>query len=175
MPNTFKPEQGAIQESAELLKTQNQVLELIAQGASLPKVLDILLKAIESQSQGMLCSILLLDSDGVTLRHGAAPSLPEDLIQSFDGRSIGPLAGSCGTAAFRAEPVIVENIATNSLWDSYLEFALRHGLRACWSTPIFDGQHRVLGTFALYFHAPGRPTERHRQLIEMAIPDATRR
>jgi PAS domain S-box-containing protein len=130
-------------------------------------------QAIEAQAEGMICSILLLDSDGVTLRHGAAPSLPHDLIQSIDEKSIGPKAGSCGTAAFRGEPVIVDDIATNSLWDEYRESALRHGLRACWSTPIFDGQHRVVGTFALYFHTPGRPNARHRQLIEMATYTAS--
>ena len=140
MANAFKAEQETLQESAELLKAQNRALELIAQGAPLPNVLDVLLRAIEAQSPGMLGSILLLDSDGVTLRHGAAPSLPELFTRSIDGESIGPRAGSCGTAAFRREPVIVEDIAADSLWDSHREFALRHGLRACWSTPIFDGQ-----------------------------------
>src|SRR5207237_7575959 len=126
-----------------------------------------------STGPGMLGSILLLDSDGVTLRHGAAPSLPALFTRSIDGQSIGPRAGSCGTAAFPRELVIVEDIAADSLWDSHREFALRHGLRACWSTPIFDGQQRVLGTFALYFHTPGRPTERHRRFIEMATYTAS--
>ena len=85
----------------------------------------------------------------------------------FDGESIGPRAGSCGTAAFRRETVIVEDIATDPLWDDYRDFALQYGLRACWSTPIFDAQRRVLGTFALYFRTSGSPTERHRQLIEI--------
>jgi PAS domain S-box-containing protein len=173
MADTFKAEPGMLQESAELLKAQNRVLELIAQGASLRTVLDVLLQAIEAQCPGMLGSILLLDSNGVTLRHGAAPSLPEDLVRSIDGQSIGPQAGSCGTAAFRSESVIVDDIATNPLWDGYRELALRHGLRACWSTPIFEGRHRVLGTFALYFYTPGHPTERHIQLIEMATHTAS--
>ena len=173
MAQTFKAEPDTLQESAELLKTQNRILEQIVQQAPLRKVLDALLQAIEEQCPGMLGSILLLDSDRVTLRHGSAPSLPAALIQYIDGQPIGPQAGSCGTAAFRGEPVIVEDIATNSLWENHRELALRHGLRACWSTPIFDGQRRVLGTFALYFHTPGAPCERHMRLIEMATYTAS--
>jgi PAS domain S-box-containing protein len=161
-----RAEQEARQ-SAELLKGQNQVLELIARSAPLQQTLDLLLRVIEAQCPGMLCSILLLDRAG-HLHHGAAPSLPETYTRAIDGESIGPQAGSCGTAAFRGEPIIVEDIATDSLWDGYRELALRHGLCACWSTPIFDEQRRVLGTFALYFRTPCRPAESHYKLIEIA-------
>ena len=152
---------------AELLQSQNDVLALVARNAPLHQTLDFLLRSIEAQFPGMLASILLLDEDGVHVRHGAAPSLPEAYVRAVDGEPIGPQAGSCGTAAYRGEPVIVEDIATDPLWMDYRELALSHGLRACWSTPIFDGQKRVLGTFALYFRVPMRPTKQHRQVIEL--------
>ena len=150
-----------------LLSDQKRVLEMIAGGAPLGETLDSLLRLIEGQSADMLCSILLLDSDGVHLRHGAAPSLPKSFAQSADGLAIGPQAGSCGTAAFRREPVVVEDIATDPLWEGGRELAAAHSLRACWSTPIFDAQQRVLGTFAVYHRTPARPNERHLQLIEI--------
>jgi protein-histidine pros-kinase len=93
--------------------------------------------------------------------------LPESFTRAIDGAAIGPAAGSCGTAAFRRQPVLVEDIATDPLWADYRDLALPHGLRACWSTPIFDGQEGVLGTFAMYFREPGRPSPRHLRLIEM--------
>ena len=161
-----KQAEQVARENAALLRGQNDVLELIAQGTPLAKTLDFLLLFIEAQCPGMLGSILLLDSDGVHVRHGAAPSLPSSFTEAIDGQRIGPSAGSCGTAAFRREPVIVEDIATDALWEDYRDFALKHDLRACWSIPIFDEQHQVLGTFALYFRTPGRPTARHWQLIE---------
>ena len=102
------------------------------------------------------------------MRHGAAPSLPSEYVQAIDGAAIGPCVGSCGTAAFRREPVHVADIATDPLWADYKQLALPHGWRACWSTPIFDSHRNVLGTFALYHHQPGLPGERHRHLIEMA-------
>ncbi len=167
-----KQAEQVARESADLLKGQNEALELIAQGAPLPKTLDFLLRFIEAQCPGMLCSILLLDADGVHVRHGAAPSLPASFTEAINGQPIGPSAGSCGTAAFRGEPVIVEDIATDALWNDYRDFALKHDLRACWSMPIFDEQRRVLGTFAIYLRAPGRPSARHWQLIETTTQTA---
>lgn len=158
----------ATRESAELLEGQNRVLEMIARGAPLPQILELLLTVIQAQCPGMLSSILLLDADRLHVRHGAALGLPAAFTRNIDGEPIGPRAGSCGTAIFRQEPVVVEDIATDPLWDAYREAALMHDLRACWSTPIFDAQRRVLGSFAMYFRAPGRPDARHLQLIEIS-------
>jgi PAS domain S-box-containing protein len=151
-----------------LLQGQKQVLEMIATSVPLEGTLTTLLRVIEAQSAEMLCSILLLDPDGAHLRHCAAPRLPEGFKRAIDGEAIGACAGSCGTAAFRREAVLVEDIASDPLWVDYRELALRHGLRACWSTPIFDASYRVLGTFAIYYRQPGRPTAQHRRLIEIA-------
>ena len=156
------------QRDEAILACQTQVLEKIATSAPLAGTLDTMLRQLEAIAPGMLGSVLLLDADGVHVRHGAAPSLPEAFNRAIDGQPIGPRAGSCGTAAFRRETVIVEDIATDALWADYRELALAHGLRACWSTPIFDEQRGVLGTFAIYYREPGRPTALHRRCIELA-------
>lgn len=163
-------------DSIELVHRQNRVLQLILKGTPLVEILNALVHMIEALSPDMVASILLLDADGLHLRHCAAPSLPPPYNLAIDGEPIGPAAGSCGTAAFRREPVIVEDIAVDPLWERYRELALEFGLRACWSTPIFEEkegeQPALLGTFALYFGSPGRPTPRHRELIEMATQTA---
>ena len=156
------------EQNAELLRAQNQALERVVQGAPLAETCDRLLRAIEAQCPGMLASILLLDRDGIHVRHVASPSLPDSFTRALNGQSIGPSAGSCGTAAFRREPVIVEDIAADPLWEGYRALALAHDLRACWSTPIFDAERQVLGTFALYFRTPGRPTPFHWHLIDVS-------
>ncbi len=155
-----------------LLSGQKHVLEMIAAGTSLPETLTALVRLIEAQSPGMLGSILLLDEDGVLVHHGAAPSLPREFVAAVDGQPIGPCAGSFGTAIYRKEAVFVEDIATDPLWAEYKAVALRHELRACWSTPIFDAQQRVLGTFAMYYRQPGLPRSEHRQLIDTATHTA---
>lgn len=83
-----------------LLRGQRHVLELIARAAPLGVVLEALVRLVESLSADeVVASILLLDDDGVHLRHGAAPGLPAAYNTAVDGLTIGPLVGSCGTAA----------------------------------------------------------------------------
>src|SRR5438132_4503375 len=151
-----------------LLDGQKRILERIIQGEPLAAVLTFLCRTIEELSQGeMLASVLLLDADGVHLRHGAAPSLPEAYIQAVDGLTIGPSVGSCGTAAYRREPVFVSDIASDPLWAPFAEFALSDGLRACWSTPILSSHAEVMGTFAMYYRQPRRPTPRDLRAVDI--------
>ncbi len=158
--------------SEELNKTQSKVLEMITRGEPLAETLNALLRMIEAQSPDMLCSILLLESDGIHMRTVAAPSLPAEYLNAMDGAGIGACAGSCGTAAFRRESVFVPDIATDPLWADYKHLAIPHGLRACWSTPIFDAQRNVLGTFAIFYRSAGLPDERQVSLIETATHTA---
>ncbi len=151
-----------------LKDAEHHVLESIATGAELGGILERLVLAIEDYSPPTLGSILLLDAAGVHVRHGAAPSLPAAFTQAIDGKAIGPCAGSCGTAAFERRPVYVEDIETDPLWADYRDLARAHGLRACWSTPIFSNEGRVLGTFALYYREPRAPTAEDLALIERA-------
>lgn len=159
----------ARKETEALVNGQNQVLEMIAGGEPLSETLTTLLSFIESQSADLYCSVLVLEDDGRRLRHCAAPRLPEAYIKIIDGTVVGPSAGSCGTAAFRRSPVMVEDTSTDPLWADFRAVAAEHELRACWSTPIFDVQHRLLGTFAVYRNQPGLPTEHHRRLIDIGI------
>ena len=149
-----------------LATIQSQVLEQIATDRPLSEVLAYLARSIEQESPEMLCSILLLDSSGTRLTHGAAPSLPAPYVAAIDGVAIGPDVGSCGTAAFRREPVVVSDIATDPLWQEYRDLALSHGLRACWSTPIFAVSGELLGTFAIYYDAARSPRPQDRELIQ---------
>jgi PAS domain S-box-containing protein len=130
--------------------------------------LDTLVRLLERVVPGMRGSVLLLDDDGVTLHHGAAPNLPPAYRNAIDGSRIGPEAGSCGTAAFRRERVIVRDIATDPLWTRYKALAEPHHLAACWSTPILDTDGEVLGTFAMYYDHPNEPTAADIALTEMA-------
>ncbi len=151
-----------------ILAGERQLLEMVAAGIELPKVLATLCGLVEAQTDGMLCSVLLLDPDGVHLRHGAAPSLPQPYIEAIDGTAIGPSVGSCGTAAFRKEAVVVTDIATDPLWAAFRDLALPHNLRACWSTPILASDGGVLGTLAMYYAEPRSPGDAHRLVIERA-------
>lgn len=141
--------------SEEHERNRNRVLEVLAKGAPINDVLTTLVQTIEQSSEGKLCSILLLDEAGKHLLLGAAPSLPDFYSQAIHGQAIGDELGSCGTAAFRGERVIVEDVQTHPYWVPYREIAGQAGLASCWSEPILSGKGAVLGTFAIYQRQPG--------------------
>jgi PAS domain S-box-containing protein len=149
-----------------LLAGENRLLEMVAKGDSLADILDILCLLVEGQSRGVLASILLMDPNGKQLRHGGAPNLPKAYTEAIDGAFIGPAVGSCGTAAHRREQVIVSDIATDPLWADFRDLALTHSLRACWSTPIFSSEGKVIGTFAMYYREPRSPSPREQETIK---------
>jgi len=150
-----------------------RVLELAVVDSPLEETLGELLQIVESMSTtGVLGSVLLLDEDGKHLRHGAAPSLPAAYCDAIDGSEIGPCVGSCGTAAYTAEPVFVSDIANDPLWVDFRELADEHGLRACWSTPILTAGGKVLGTFAMYHKEPREPTVRDLALVDLVTQTA---
>lgn len=147
---------------------QAQILQMIAMSAPLDDVLAHLMRLIESQLTGIFGSVLLLDKDGIHLRRGAAPSLAEAYTRAIDGVQIGPKVGSCGTAVYRREAVIVTDIMRDPLWEDYRELAEAHGYRSCWSTPILSHEGTVLGTFAMYSTAVREPTDAETRLVDVA-------
>jgi PAS domain S-box-containing protein len=151
-----------------LLAWEKDALEWIVPAKSLSEILDGLMLGLEKQTPDALCSVLLLDEDGVHLRHGAAPSLPDAYNRAINGITIGPAVGSCGTAAYENRQVIVSDIGHDPLWANFRELALKNGLRACWSTPLHSRHGKTLGTFAVYYHEPRQPTAAEMEVIERA-------
>jgi len=151
-----------------LLDAQKLILEQLARGDSLHDVLAMIVTAVRGCSvDGFLPSILLLDDERGVLRHGASAGLPEEYDRAIDGAAIGPAAGSCGTAAYLGERVVVADINSDPLWEGYRHLAAPFGLRACWSTPIIASTGRVLGTFALYYREPRLPSADDLQLVDL--------
>lgn len=152
-----------------LLEGNLRAMTQLALDAPLTAVLDTVTSTVERESpHGALASVLLASDDGLHLYHGSAPSLPEDYSRAIDGLAIGPAAGSCGTAAYRREQVVVEDIESDRLWVEWRHLAREAGLRACWSTPVLDPAGRVLATFAIYYRAPRLPEPADQRLIDQA-------
>jgi two-component system sensor kinase FixL len=147
---------------------QTRVLEMVAANAPLPEILNNLVLLMEAQAEGMLCSILVLTADGMRVRHGAAPSLPEAYVKAVNGAPIGPRNGSCGTAMYLKKPVVVTDVMTDPLWADYRDLAEICGLRACWSTPIFSHQGDVIGSFAMYRQEQRGPNAEEAHLTQIA-------
>ncbi len=131
----------------------HKILEALIQDRPVDQVLGLLCSEVEKIIRGVSMSILRVDDEG-RLRHTAAPSLPDHYCQAIDGAPIGPVVGSCGTAAFRGEPVYVADIARDPLWADFKHLVAPLRFNACWSTPIRGKDRRVYGTFAFYSKMP---------------------
>jgi len=147
---------------------QNRILEMLVRQQPMEAVLDAINHMVELQCPGALSSILILDDSRQHLLTASAPGLPDAYSEAINGGVIGPKAGSCGTAAYRNEMVIVEDIASDPLWEDYRDLALSHGLQACWSMPIQDNKGEVMGTFALYHDKQVRPNSTEIEIIQSA-------
>lgn len=115
----------------------------------------------------MLGLVLLLDVDGRHLQIGASTSLPQEYVESIEGLAIGPEVGSCGTACYSGERVIVEDIRKDSRWDGLRNLAVKHNLLACWSQPVFSPEGEVVGTFVMYYQHPRSPSKAELETIEL--------
>ncbi|MEO5813441.1 MAG: EAL domain-containing protein [Rhodanobacter sp.] len=139
------------------------ILEQVARDEPLAQVLDNVVGLLETQLPGSRCSVLLLRQGQLHL--GSAPRLPDDYSRTLDGLTIGPAAGSCGSACYLNRSVLVSDIASDPRWVNYRALALQHNLQACWSVPIPASDGSVLGAVAVYHDRPRVPDNGDLELI----------
>jgi diguanylate cyclase (GGDEF)-like protein/PAS domain S-box-containing protein len=153
-------EEGEVRKKLQVEQIyRSEILELLAKGEECTAILSKIVAGVEVLDKQVICSILLLDAAGKHLQHGAALSLPDYYIAAIDGMAIGDGVGSCGTAAYRAEQVIVEDIKTHPYWGDFKELARQAGVFACWSEPVMSASGKVLGTLAMYYREPKKPDQ----------------
>src|SRR5467141_1389021 len=143
-------------------------LKMILTDAPLNDVLHSVALLIEAHSEGMLCTIYLLDEDGLRLRFAAGPKLPDAYRVATDGVYIGPEVGSCGAAAYLRKPVYVADVLTHPHFANFRDLLVQAGLRAVWSSPIISNDGKVLGTFGMYNREVRLPSPAEMQLIDYA-------
>jgi signal transduction histidine kinase len=148
------------------LKIQNRALQKLATGKSITEIFDELTIGAEEIVEDTYASILLLDNSGSRLLDGSTPSFPQSIKKAFHGMAIGPLEGSCGSAAYSKQLVIVEDISTDPRWEKFKDFAQSHGLKSCFSAPILGSDGSVLGTFALTFTKAKPPSDTVLEIIQ---------
>lgn len=154
------------QKQTEMINEARQsALNHIVTQHSLREVLNDIAQHLEAIKPEMLVSILLLDAPSGRMKHGAAPSVSADYITAIDNFQIGMGVGSCGTAAWLGEPVIVADMDHHPYWQPFLSLTQKANLHACWSVPFKSETGAVLGTFAIYHHTPREPAPADLALI----------
>ncbi len=148
-------------------QAQSYLLHRLLDDAALPDLLTELVKFIEQQLPHLRGSILLADLQNQVMRVVAGPSLPAEYNEKVDGLPIRYGNGSCGTAAATGQPVYVADVHNDMLWLNFQDLVAPYDwLQACWSTPFFDTQRQLLGTFGIYLAEKRDPTPEERDLIQ---------
>jgi PAS domain S-box-containing protein len=148
---------------------EKRTLEMIASGACLPDILERLCETIDAQASNVKSAVMLMDADGMHLRQAAGHRVPKGWVDAITPLKIGPCIGSCGSAAFLKQRVIVSDIARDPLWADYRELALSYGLRAAWSQLLLSKNQRVLGTFGMYYPEARTPSETDLQVTARPV------
>jgi PAS domain S-box-containing protein len=162
--NTATPSQAE-----SLLAAEKRTLEMMANGASLSEVLNDLCASIDAHAPPVTSMVCLMDPEGKQLLPGAGPRVPAALTAAITPWPIGPNRGSCGTAAFTKQRVIIPDISSDPRWpDEARDLALNHGFCAAWSEPLISKDGEVLGTFCLSYAEPRIPNSRDLELIQAA-------
>jgi len=156
-------------QAESLLAAEKRTLEMMANGASLSEVLNDLCASIDAHAPPVASMVCLMDPDGKELFPGAGPHIPAALTAAITPWPIGPNRGSCGTAAFTKQRVIIPDISNDPRWpDKARDLALNHGFCAAWSEPLISKDGEVLGTFCLSYAEPRIPNNRDLELIQAA-------
>lgn len=151
-----------------MTELQNIILEMIAKGESLALTAMRLCQEAERIAPGAICTVLTVDQAG-RLHPLAGPSLPTSFSDAIDGLSIGADVGTCGAAAFLGHEVIAYDVETDPRWDAYKHLVLPLGIRACWSSPIFDAQNTAVATFAFYYRENRGPSALEREIVDRCV------
>ncbi len=105
-PNTTTPSQAE-----SLLAAEKRTLEMMANGASLSEVLNDLCASIDAHAPPVTSMVCLMD--GEWLSPCAGPHVPATFKAAITPWPIGPNRGSCGTAAFTKQRVIIPDISND--------------------------------------------------------------
>ncbi|MFG1403680.1 putative bifunctional diguanylate cyclase/phosphodiesterase [Xanthobacter sediminis] len=152
----------------QIEELQRDVLASVVSDEPLGSVAELICRKVEAIAPGVITSIIAVSDEGL-LQPIAGPSLPQNFSAALEGVAIGPKVGTCGTAAFLGEPVLVDDIATSPLWEDFRWLPLPPNLVACWSVPVKLRSGKVAGTFAFYFADRRGPTAWHEQIVNACI------
>ncbi|MGK5025139.1 diguanylate cyclase [Janthinobacterium sp. RB2R34] len=144
--------------------TRRQVLEMLAIGAPLDRILESVVLGVQADHPAMLCSILLFDEQRRRLVLGAAPTLPAFFNLSSHGHGVDMQRGVHGVAALAVrsgQRVSVPDLRAAEKLPGEMELAEQAGLQSCWAEPVRGGSGKLLGVLMAYHRQPLAPGASH--------------
>ncbi|WP_296621662.1 PAS domain S-box protein, partial [Marivirga sp.] len=128
------------------------------------QILHKYLSGIDPLFQGMKSSTISIENN--KLKNLSSPGLPSEYLNQIENLPVGLNQGSCGTAAYLKQQVIVADIFKDESWANYKDLGEQYGFRSCWSEPIFNNKGEVIATFAIYHDVVKEPKDLEVNIFE---------
>ncbi|MEG4805537.1 MULTISPECIES: PAS domain S-box protein [unclassified Microcoleus] len=161
---------------AELvLVEQKRLLELTASGHPLDECLSSLCASVSQLNPRTRACILVADAQRLRFPYSITPDFEPSFGQGLKDAPINELAiGTCGEAVYCGKPVTCADIANDDRWSQpWRDLCAAHGVLACYSAPVLDGDNQPLGSLMLCFDEARMPTDWEYRLSEFGTKIAS--
>jgi PAS domain S-box-containing protein len=145
-----------------LREGEAEILQLIAAGAPAGSVLEELVHLVESQSTGIVASIMPLAGGAERWREAVTS------LHAIEERCADLLAGPLFEAVRQGEFVVVPEIAADQSWVDHWAFFSALQLRSCWAAPICLRGGKPIGVLAIFARAVREPSDGELKLTQFA-------
>ncbi len=145
----------------------------------LAPVLEEILVSVTALHGAEMGIIRLLDRDRRELDVAVSQGIAPEFLQQFGRLQVG--VGVCGLAIERGQPVIIGDVIQEDKSESrpdpspaasWAEIGQIGGFRATFSAPLVSRRGDLVGTIAIFFTEPHRPSARQLQMVEQYVLQA---
>ncbi len=141
-------------------------LESITQNLPLEDSLDQLVRILENQVEGSLCSVLLLKPG--MLCHVAASTFGKEMLLGLEGCRLEEIASAVGAGHDQKEMVFVEDFSVDCSDRELKDWALAFNLKSCWFAPVVQAGGQALGLIVVFFHEVRTATPQEHSRLQVA-------
>ncbi|MBA2939841.1 EAL domain-containing protein [Paenibacillus sp. CGMCC 1.16610] len=152
--------------SEEVVRAQNEVLNQIALGRPLLKILRCIEEQTTAKLPGRIASILLVDPQRNVFLEGASHMILQNYHKTILEKPLETLHDPISKAVTLKMPIIIPDI--NDDWEQsvFKQMAIKCDLNSCYVYPIISNEHRVVAVFTLYSQIYAAPKKYELELIE---------
>jgi PAS domain S-box-containing protein len=161
---------AALEQQISDLRQLQELSWKVCSATGLRQALDEVLRAaleVNRTDKGLLS---LVANEGTGLTVAASHGFSEEFLQKV--QFVPSANGACGSCYAKRQRVIVEDVTTDPLFESYRAAAADGGFRAVHSTPLITRAGKMIGVLSVQFVSPHRPTERETRLMDLYARNA---
>ncbi|MDG2221512.1 MAG: PAS domain S-box protein [Rubripirellula sp.] len=155
------------------VEAEYHLFELVASEIEVSKGLEHVVRFVQEQASDVMASIEMFNQGDDSLHSGTALSLSSEFMEAVTHLPIVERILAKQGVSERRKMIVVEDVASDSMWSDFQAVARGEGVRSYWVAPILDARGSLLGTLAMYRRVTGGPTASQGNLIDAAVTAAS--